>query len=288
MEYTNEQLFKGVRIILETNRNKKVIIFGIATIGIQVLNACKTLNVIPSCIVDNDHSKWGHKSLGIEICSPQILNNESKSDVLILVANRTCVDGISQQLQNMGFQKLTHFYTFYDIIGTKVGKYTYGYKHLLESGATISSIGSFCSINGTVRVGVNHPLHYVSTHPFIYADGPHGSERVSSHIPGFKKVLYDDKMVIIGNDVWIGAYAVIVEGVKIGNGAVIGAGAIVTKDVPDYAIVAGNPACVIRYRFTDEQIKILNKIKWWDWDDETLAINSEYFTDIEAFCARFG
>ena len=71
----------------------------------------------------------------------------------------------------------------------------------------------------------------------------------------------------IENDVWIGAYSTIMSGVKIGNGAVIGASSVVTKDIPPYAIVAGNPAKIIKYRFTEEQIVSLLKIEWWNWDE---------------------
>lgn len=70
----------------------------------------------------------------------------------------------------------------------------------------------------------------------------------------------------IGNDVWIGRNVIVLPGVSIGNGAVVGAGSVVTKNVEKYSIVAGNPARPIRYRFTSEQIEKLEKIKWWDWD----------------------
>jgi acetyltransferase-like isoleucine patch superfamily enzyme len=79
--------------------------------------------------------------------------------------------------------------------------------------------------------------------------------------------------IIVENDVWIGATSTIMSGVRISNGAVVGGGSVVTKDVPPYAIVAGNPAKVVKYRFTDEQIKKLLKISWWDWEEQKIREN---------------
>ena len=76
--------------------------------------------------------------------------------------------------------------------------------------------------------------------------------------------------IIVGNDVWIGAKATIMSGVKIGDGAIVGATATVTKDVPPYAIVAGNPAKIIKYRFNEKQIESLLKIAWWDWTEDRI------------------
>ena len=94
--------------------------------------------------------------------------------------------------------------------------------------------------------------------------------------------------VVIGNDVWIGANAVILPGVTLGNGSVIAAGAIVTRSVPDYAVVAGVPAKVIRYRFSHEQIEILNRVKWWDWDDEFIRDNIHLIKEPNRFFSELG
>ena len=93
--------------------------------------------------------------------------------------------------------------------------------------------------------------------------------------------------MVIGNDVWIGANVSILPGVYIGDGAVIAAGAVVTKDVEPYAIVGGVPAKVIRYRFSPKEIYILLKIKWWDWSVEEVERNIELLYDPVKFIAAF-
>ena len=85
-----------------------------------------------------------------------------------------------------------------------------------------------------------------------------------------------EKPLIVGNDVWIGREAVILPGVKIGDGAVIGAQSVVTHDVPPYSIVAGNPARFIRRRFDDETVYLLLKLKWWDWNPEKITENLDF------------
>lgn len=93
----------------------------------------------------------------------------------------------------------------------------------------------------------------------------------------------------IGNDVWIGANVFIntTNNIKIGNGAILGTGAIITKDVPPYAIVVGCNK-ILRYRFTPEQIEILQRVKWWEWDDKTIAENADCIIDTNKFFAKFG
>lgn len=95
--------------------------------------------------------------------------------------------------------------------------------------------------------------------------------------------------IIIENDVWIGAKSTIMSGVKISNGAVVGAGSVVTKDVPPYAIVAGNPAKIIKMRFSDKQIEELLNISWWDWSEEKIRENAMlmWSDNIDDFISKF-
>jgi tetrahydrodipicolinate N-succinyltransferase len=95
--------------------------------------------------------------------------------------------------------------------------------------------------------------------------------------------------IVIGNDVWIGAGAIILPEVKVGDGAIIGAGAVVTHDVPAYAMVVGIPAKILRYQFTQNQIDQLEKIAWWNWDDDKIVRNiRKFYGDVDQFIKEFG
>ena len=95
--------------------------------------------------------------------------------------------------------------------------------------------------------------------------------------------IQERKRIHIGNDVFIGTNVTVIDGITIGDGAIIGAGAVVTKDIPPYAIAVGCPIKVIKQRFNEEQRKIIQKLKWWDWDTEKLYLVEKYFFDIEKF-----
>jgi len=116
-----------------------------------------------------------------------------------------------------------------------------------------------------------HPTDIVSTSPKIYRNIKSQDIRDVYSSP------------IIGNDVWIGANAIILQGVTIGDGAIVAAGAVVTKDVPPYAIVGGVPAKVIKYRFPDSTIVKLLEIKWWDKPEEWILENVEKFSNVDDF-----
>jgi acetyltransferase-like isoleucine patch superfamily enzyme len=139
---------------------------------------------------------------------------------------------------------------------------------------TRTKIGSFTSIGPEVLCGLGtHPLEYVSTYPGFYSNEVSGSKWLGTNL-AYK--LKDKKPVSIGSDVWIGARSIIIGGVEIGNGAVIAAGAVVTKDVPPYAIVGGVPAKIIRYRFDTTTINELLSSRWWESSEEDLRRAAKY------------
>lgn len=135
---------------------------------------------------------------------------------------------------------------------------------------TYTTIGRFCSIAAMTRINPgNHPMHRATQAHFTY--------RASAYFPGESDDVefFDWRRahhVTIGNDVWIGHGAVVLPGRNIGTGAVIAAGAIVTKDVAPYTIVAGNPARVIRRRFSEAAEQGLAELAWWDWDHAALRM----------------
>ena len=130
-------------------------------------------------------------------------------------------------------------------------------------------IGKFCSLACGVRFlfnSANHSMKSLSTYPFPLFFEEWGLDKKDV------AASWDNKGdIIIGNDVWIGYEAVILAGVTIGDGAIIGTRAVVTKDVPSYTIVGGVPARVIRKRFSDEDIQTLQQMRWWDWPVEKIA-----------------
>lgn len=149
-------------------------------------------------------------------------------------------------------------------------------------------IGRFCSIANSVRVARGeHPTKkFVSTSPAFYLKAsPVGRSFVTSDsFPSYKRCPADERYeVVIGNDVWIGQGAMLLGGIEIGNGAIIGAGAVVTKDVPPYSIVAGVPARIVRYRFEEETIRSLQKVEWWNKDEKWLEEHAYLFEDVENF-----
>lgn len=130
-------------------------------------------------------------------------------------------------------------------------------------------IGKFCAIaSGTkfIMGSANHRISSVTTYPF-HVFGGAWSERTPSHLSQLP--LKGD--IVIGNDVWIGRESVIMPGVTIGDGAIVAAYSVVTKDVPPYGVVGGNPATLLKRRFDDELIKLLLRLKWWDFEAKDLV-----------------
>jgi acetyltransferase-like isoleucine patch superfamily enzyme len=137
-------------------------------------------------------------------------------------------------------------------------------------------IENFVNIAWNVCIGPRSHIHTnFTTHDFIYTNNEQNYTR--NELP------FDRYFNVIGSDVWIGCNSIILPGIEIGNGAIIAAGSIVTKSVPPYAIVGGNPAKIIRYRFEENIINELERIKWFDWDIERIINNREYLESIVGF-----
>ena len=168
------------------------------------------------------------------------------------------------------------------VSNSSIGRFTYMGRN---NNFNNVEIGAFCSIGSNITiVSATHPsTDFVSTHPAFYSATCQAGITFVDEDKFEERLHINGKKLIIGNDVWIGHHATILGGIKIGDGAIIGTRALVTKDVPPYAIVGGVPARIIRYRFTNEQIKMLEVIKWWDKDDDWLKTHIQQFRSIEMF-----
>jgi phosphonate metabolism protein (transferase hexapeptide repeat family) len=170
------------------------------------------------------------------------------------------------------------------LVESELGDYSY----IVNDGQVVyTTIGKFCSIAAMARINPgNHPMQRASQAHFTY--------RASTYFPGEpdEDAFFDWRRrhsVAIGHDVWIGHGAIILAGRTIGTGAVVAAGAIVTKDVPDYAIVAGNPARLVRPRFPEAVAERLRQVAWWNWSHDQLrsALPDFRTLPVEAFLEKY-
>ena len=158
----------------------------------------------------------------------------------------------------------------------KMGDYSYISKNAHVANA---EIGKFCSIGPNFCCGLGlHPTNGVSTAPMFYSSACQNGTTLC------KKNIYEEsKLTHIGNDVFIGANVFVLDGVTIGDGAVVGAGAVVVHDVPPYAVVAGVPAKVVKYRFDEETIQALLAKQWWNLPPSELTKVRDNFWDVKKF-----
>lgn len=286
--------------------HKKFILYPFGERGIlikKILNECYGIN--EEIIIDNHLSKYNKNIKEISYLKEI---DWRKYIVLITSENPDSYDDIRKEIRKYVLEEnIVDLFEKKKINSTetKVGKYSYG---PLCDHALVESVGAFCSFAAGTDVVSNHAVNYISTHPFLYngidkenhclrgapwwkineemeKDMLSAPEYFSNVEPKGKRDKF--KRICIGNDVWLGRNVLITNGANIGNGVIAGAGAVITKDVPDYAVVAGVPARIIRYRYTEEQIDKLLKISWWDWPDEKIRMNyDDFYLDIEEFIGK--
>lgn len=188
----------------------------------------------------------------------------------------------------------------YKILTLGTGSYVVSANLDISSANNHILIGNYSSIAGGIHfsVAANHDYKKVTTYTLDYPDIFINFQKLYPDIAGqqgggVKEKFFTDRnkanshQIIIGNDVWIGVNATIMSGVKIGNGAVIGAHAVVAKDIPPYAVAVGNPVRVIKYRFDEETIKKFMAIKWWNWDTKKIFQNMEMFLYVDEFLKKY-
>lgn len=276
---------------------KKFIIYPYGEYGVitkKILN--DSFGIMEEHIIDNKLCKYNTRIKDLDYCKKL---NAGEYTVLFTCANPDVYEEVYNQL-NAYFSDSFIIKIFANGVEeeqqyTTCGKYSYGplCNHWL-----VESVGAFCSFaDGTDAVD-NHAIEYVSTHPFLYyggeSDNVHKKWLDIKSLPFYfegiipKGNIYKLKRIQIGNDVWLGKNVLITNSANIGNGVIAGAGAVITKDIPDYAVVVGAPARIIRYRYSKKQIEALNKIAWWNWSDEKIRQHyDDFYLNIEDFITKF-
>jgi phosphonate metabolism protein (transferase hexapeptide repeat family) len=167
------------------------------------------------------------------------------------------------EVTNCRFGKYNTIRKYARMRNVDMGDYSYVGR---ESQVYEACIGKFTCIGPGVTIGPGeHPTDRISIHPMFY------STRAQSNLVSVESNRFDEMpTTVIGHDVWIAQGAILRSGIRVGDGAIIAAGAVVVQDVPDYAVVGGVPAKIIKYRFDEQERDRLAQIAWWNWDAETL------------------
>ena len=268
---------------VEGIREKKIIIYPFGVVGAVTKGVLNTyFEIKEELIIDNYLCQ---KNRNIE--KIDYLSRLSLGEYLILFACNN--PEIYWELYNALEEYVDSQYIIklFELTNNRVGRHSYG--PICDQTGVKVEIGSFCSFaEGSAVIG-NHDV-YITSHEFVSFPIQETWKDHPGYVPGIKvKRPRQLKMTRIGNDVWIGRNALIIAGTTIGNGVIIGAGAVVTKDIPDYAIAVGVPAKIIKYRYSEEQIQKMNSIAWWNWPDEKICkFYDDFYLDIETFIEKHG
>lgn len=265
--------------LMQKANGRKIVVIGAGTFTSVNMRLLIELGIEISFFVDVDYSKrsFFEYQTGFKVM-PYCSINHDEHYAFIFQITDSVVSSIISELKEIGYTEQD--YSSWTELSNRnlvyknmnIGKRVSSYDAILGWSSLVNSIGHYSSINRTVQVVSDHNTKHLTISSCMSAAPPAMTQSLT-----------------IGNDVWIGANVIInASRVKsIGNGAIIGSGAVVIEDVPAYAVVVGVPGKVKKYRFNKPQIDILQRVRWWDWDELTLKANSDCFADINIFFERF-
>lgn len=288
------------KIITDQLKGRGIIFWGAGDTAHIVYNNLNKQNINPIAFISREYKNQNSKKIysnSFPVFGKDFLDKQKH---FIVISSQEYRLEIAKELRTMGFVQNVDFVDYFGNLinryhrddyfykGVSVGKYTmfgFGFDLAFENGF-IESIGRFCSINETARIHADHAKNLLSTSGAIQdiLEGE-AQKKLFMQADGW----INGGKLTIGNDVWIGQN-VFINATKckyIGNGAIIGAGAIVLENIPDYAVAVGVPAKVKKFRFSKSQIDILQRIEWWKWDDEQIRQNSELFIYPKKFFEYF-
>lgn len=272
-------------------RGRKIVVYGIGMIALEALTIIERIGNLRVDFFVDRKADTVNFAFGRTVKSKKFL---SPTEHYCIIAPPNYYFQIAAELDEIAFSEYDDYCAYSELRnkaivldGVPLGKHTNGFSAYADclGNSTknyIESIGSFCSINKTALMGADHNFLLSTSHEVFRLN-----KSLKTRMLDVEAV--NANRVSIGNDVWIGANTFInASKVKtIGDGAVIATGAVVIEDVPPYAIVAGVPAKVKKYRFSPEQIDVLLKVRWWDWEDDKIFSNADLFYDYNIFFEKY-